>query len=192
MRKVALYSRVSQQAQSVDGQVARLRAYGETLDEEVIEFSDEGVSGARASRPALDAMLDACRRREVGTIVCTALDRIGRSTLNLATLTAELDALDVRLVILGLSLDTGSPAGKALLTMLGLIANFERDICMARIADGVALARSKGVTFGRPRLLDSAQVERARRMRESGQTWRHVAEVLGVSHSTCIKALRAS
>jgi DNA invertase Pin-like site-specific DNA recombinase len=191
MRKIALYSRVSCSTQSVAGQQHRLRMYAKCRDEEVVEFADEGVSGARASRPALDEMLDACRRREVGTIVCTALDRIGRSTLNLAQLAAELEALDVSLVVLGLNLDSSTPTGRLMFSMLSAIAGFERDICKARIADGVALARARGVKFGRPPLLDDKAVARARRMRESGRSWRHCGEVLGVSHSTVIAALRA-
>lgn len=191
-RKLALYVRVSTTGQSVDGQLHKLRAYAEGRDEEVVVFADEGVSGARASRPQLDAMLAACRRREVGTVACTALDRIGRSTLALAQLTAELESLDVSLVILGLSLDSKTPAGKMMLSMLGVIANFERDLIKARIADGVAHARAKGVRFGRPPLLDATAVARARRMRESGRSWRHCGEVLGVSHSTVIAALRGA
>lgn len=190
-RAIALYARVSTNSQSVDGQLHKLRQYADGCDEVVVVFADEGVSGARASRPQLDAMMEACRRREIGTVVCTALDRIGRSTLALAQLAAELEALDVHLVILNLNLDTSTPTGKMMFTMLSAIANFERDLCRARIADGVALARARGVRFGRPPLLDAAQVERARRMRGAGRSWRHCGEVLGVSHSTVIAALRA-
>jgi len=190
-RKIALYSRVSTSGQSVDGQRHRLRQYAAGRDEEAVEFADEGVSGARMSRPEFDRMLDACRRREIGTVVCTALDRCGRSTLGLALLTEELKSLDVSLVILNLALDTASPQGEMMVAMLSAISSFERELIKARIADGVALARARGVKFGRPPLLDSEAVARARRMRESGRSWRHCGEVLGVSHSTVIAALRA-
>ena len=189
-RKIALYSRVSCSSQSVDGQQHRLRQYGETREEEVIEFADEGISGAKMSRPEFDRMLEACRRREISVVVCTALDRCGRSTLGLALLTTELKSLDVSLVILNLALDTSTPQGEMMVAMLAAIATFERELIKARIADGVALARAKGVRFGRPPLLDSGKVERARRMRKAGRSWRHCGEVLGCSHSTVILALR--
>jgi DNA invertase Pin-like site-specific DNA recombinase len=98
-------------------------------------------------------------------VVCTALDRCGRSTLGLAQLTAELKSLDVSLVILNLALDTATPQGEMMVSMLAAISAFERELIKARIADGVALARARGVRFGRPPLLNATAVARARRMR---------------------------
>jgi resolvase-like protein len=97
-----------------------------------LEFVDHGVSGAKASRPALDALLAAARSRKVDILACTKLDRLARSTHHLVTLGKELEALGVDLVVLDQTIDTTTPSGRLLFHVLAAIAEFERDLIRER------------------------------------------------------------
>ena len=191
-KPIAIYARVSTTEQTTEHQLHQLRHYAMSRDVEHIEFIDEGVSGAKDSRPALNKLLAAVRRREVSAVVCTKLDRLARSTRHLCTLAAELEALSVDLVILDMAIDTRSPMGKLLFSILAGVAEFERDLIIDRTKAGMATARRKGKQIGRPRAMSADAVLRARRMRESGQSWRAIGGVLGVSHSTVVAAVRGS
>jgi predicted site-specific integrase-resolvase len=121
-KTVALYARVSTSDQTAAGQLHALRAYGEGREEDAAEFVDEGVSGAKASRPALDEMLAAARRRELSAIVVTKLDRIGRSSLHLAK--AENVLGGVR------PFSLGQWAGKLIVSLSGLLFADNRTIAI--------------------------------------------------------------
>jgi DNA invertase Pin-like site-specific DNA recombinase len=190
-KPLALYARVSTAEQTVDAQLHQLRRYAESWDAEAVEFVDTGVSGAKDSRPGLNDLLAAARRREVGTVVCTKLDRLARSTRHLCNLAAEFEALGVDLVILDLAADTSTPMGKLLFTMLAGVAEFERELIRERVCAGMKAARAKGKKIGRPAALGKTEVARVRRMREAGRSWRHIGRVLGVSHATALAALKS-
>ena len=161
-------------------------------DSDWVEFVDRGVSGAKDSRPALDEMIDAARRREISAVVCTKLDRLARSTRHLCNLAAEFEALDVDLVILDMAVDTSTPMGRLLFSVLAGVAEFERELIRDRTRAGMEAARAKGKRIGRPPLLGKREIARARRMREAGRSLRHIASVLGVSHGTILTVLKAA
>ena len=191
-KPIALYARVSTKDQKPASQLRQLRRYARDRDCETLEFVDRGVSGAKDSRPALDDLLDAARRREVRAVVCTKLDRLARSTRHLCNLAAEFEALGVDLVILDMAADTSTPMGRLLFTVLAGVAEFERELIRERTKAGMEVARSNGKRIGRPPKLGKREIARAHRMRQAGRTLRHIAGVLGVSHGTVLSALKAA
>lgn len=188
--RAALYVRVSTQDQHPDAQLAPLRSYASRGGLEATEYVDHGISGRRRSRPAFDAMLKAARRREVDCIIVARLDRMARSLAHMASIGEELNELGVKLVSLHEALDTSTAMGRAMFGMCGVFAQLEADILRERTHAGLAAARRRGVRLGRPPVLDAESVARARRMREAGQSLRHIARVLDVAHGTVMASLR--
>jgi DNA invertase Pin-like site-specific DNA recombinase len=122
-----------------DNQLVPLRSYAEARGWAVTEFVDHGVSGAKERRPGLDAMLAAARGRKVDVIACVRLDRLARSTHHLLTMARDLEALGVDLVATEQAVDTTTPAGRLLFTVLGAIAEFERGLIRERVLPAFAL-----------------------------------------------------
>ncbi len=190
-RLLGLYARVSTKEQGTEPQLDVLRDYAERRSEPAEEFVDHGVSGRKDQRPALDLILAAARRRELGTIVVTKLDRLARSVRHLTNLVAEFEALGVDLVVIDQGIDTSTPTGKLLFHVLAAIGEFERDLIVDRTKAGMAAARRRGRLPGRPRALDRGQIDRALRLASSGNTVREIAAVLGCSRATAHRAISA-
>jgi DNA invertase Pin-like site-specific DNA recombinase len=150
--RAAIYARVSTPEQTTANQLLELRRYIDARGWPVAqEFVDEGVSGARESRPALDQLMRAAKRRRFDTLVLWRLDRLGRNLRHLILLLDELTSLGVGFVSLGEGIDTSTPAGRLQLHILGAIAEFERNRCVERVRAGMARARAQGKRLGRPR-----------------------------------------
>ena len=129
-------------------QLERCRAYATARGWEVAdEYRDGGESGAKAARPALDRLLAACRRGEVDAVVVAKLDRFGRSNRHLAALLGELDDEAIAFVSVAESVDSSTPSGRFLRTLLSGAAEFERDMILERTAAGL---RSKAEAGGWP------------------------------------------
>lgn len=135
------YARVSSTDQKLDVQLDQLKALG------VDKVYAEKASGADAERMELAALLDYVR--EGDTVVACKLDRIARSTQHLLNIVEKLTAKGVSLKVLNIDLDTSTPTGKLMLTMLGAIATFEREMMLERQADGIAKAKEAGKYTGR-------------------------------------------
>ena len=160
MMQAAIYARVSTADQTCENQLAELRRYVPARGWTATEHVDAGVTGAKDSRPALDAMLADVRRRRVDVVVVWRLDRLGRSLRHLVTVLDEMAALGVAFVSLGESLDTTTPAGKLQLHMIAAFSEFERGRIQERVRAGLARVRAQGKRLGRPRstsLPDAAQ-----------------------------------
>ena len=189
--KLALYARVSTEDQHPDAQLAPLREYAHRRGTETIEFVDRGVSGRRSSRPELDQMLKAARRREVEAVVVVRLDRLARSLAHMAQLGEEFQQLGVELVSLTEGIDTSTPTGRALFGMCGVFAQLEADLIRERTRAGLAAARRRGKKLGRPRAQRSLQLlSRVRRLRRSGRSLSQIASALDVSKSMAAKLVR--
>ena len=187
-RPIALYARVSTAEQNPDAQLIRLRAYAEARGAVALEFTDK-ASGATRKRPALEALLEAARRREVSAVVVVKLDRVARSVAHLAELGEELRTLEVALVVLDQAIDTATPSGRLLFNVLGSIAEFERDLIRERTRDGLEAARRRGSRLGRPPALDKGARERVARLRASGASVRRIAALLEVGVATVAREL---
>ena len=133
------YARVSTTGQSLDAQLAALSACDKVFQEK--------VSGAKDDRPQLMLLLEFVR--EGDSVVVTKLDRLARNTRHLLEIAEFLATKKVTLKIQNLGIDTGTPTGKLMLTMVGAIATFERELMLERQAEGIALAKEKGKYKGR-------------------------------------------
>lgn len=149
-RRAAIYARVSTGGQTTENQLLRLREVAERAGWEVVQEYVETASGAKASRPALDAMIADARRRRFDLIAAVDVSRLGRSLANLAALFEELRQIGCDLYLDREAVDTTTPAGRALLGMASVFAAFERDMTIERTHAGLANARAKGKRLGRP------------------------------------------
>lgn len=170
------YARVSTGQQTLDQQDDALRAAGC-----VKVFSDK-LSGAKADRPGLAGCLD--QLREGDTLVVVALDRLGRSTLQVLSTLQELHARGVVVKSIRESLDFSTPLGQAVATIMSALAEMELALIRERAAAAREAARVRGKQTGRPRVFTKPQAELAKRMRASGEPIAIIAKTLGVSRAS--------
>jgi DNA invertase Pin-like site-specific DNA recombinase len=193
VKKAALYCRVStlNHGQSVDMQLSDLRKLAEQRGFQVVrEYCDEGQSGSKSSRPALDAMLTDAKRGKFQTLLIWKLDRLGRSTAHLIQLLEEYKAWGVELVSFSEGLDFSTTSGRLFYTLISAFAEFERDCIRERVRAGLRAARAKGTRLGRPRVtVDAAQIAL---LRNQGASWATIAKQLGVGEGTVRRAALAS
>ena len=149
--KAAMYARVSTAEQTVENQRLELNRYCEARGWTATEYLDEGVSGAKESRPALDRLLKDARRRRFDVVLCWSLDRLGRSLKHLVGLLDDLHSLGVGVVTLKEGLDWTTPSGRLQAQLLAIIAEFERERIRERVKLGMARAKAQGKPVGRPR-----------------------------------------
>jgi DNA invertase Pin-like site-specific DNA recombinase len=151
----------------------------------VAKFSDAGISGAknREGRPDLDDMLKRAQRRDFDVVMAWAIDRIGRSLVDLLNTIEALKACGVDLYLDQQAIDTTTPAGKLMLQMTGAFAEFERNMIQARIHAGLKRAVAAGKTLGRP-LNDPDAIEKAKRALRKGVGINRTAKLVGLSNGT--------
>jgi DNA invertase Pin-like site-specific DNA recombinase len=183
MTKLIGYARVSTRQQSTDRQEADLLAAGVRRDD---LYVDHGVSGARVSRPQFDRALDALIDGD--TLVITTLDRLGRSTQNMLAFADELRTRGAGLRVLNLGggdVDTATPMGSMMFTIMAALAQMEHEIKRERVTDSIAKRREAGKDLGgRPRRITDSQIRNALRLVESGEPAAQVARDLGMSRAT--------
>ena len=189
--KAALYARVSTtNGQDPTMQTRELKEYCERRGWKIAgEYVDTGISGAREKRPELDRMMADAHRRRFDAVVVWKFDRFARSVSHLLRALETFKALGIEFVSLSEQVDTSTPMGKMVFTVLGAVAELERSLIAERVRAGLRNARAKGKKLGRPR----KAVDRARiaLLRRSGASWRAVAEKLGVSVGTVHAAAQA-
>ena len=145
MKRVGCYLRVSTTDQTVENQRNDLRAYCQARGwDDVIEYSDTGVSGTRERRPGLDRLMSDVKARRVDVVVVAAFDRLGRSVRHLVETLELLRHLDVEFISLREQIDTGSPLGQAVFTIIAAIAQLERSLIVERVRAGLRRARAEG------------------------------------------------
>ena len=190
MTKLIGYARVSTRQQSTDRQEVDLLAAGVRRDD---LYVDNGVSGARASRPDFDRALGALEAGD--TLVITTLDRLGRSTQNMLAFAEELRGRGAGLRVLNLGggdVDTATPMGSMLFTIMAALGQMEHEIKRERIVDSIAKRRDAGKDLGgRPRIITDSQIRNARHLIERGETAAQVARDLGMSRATFYRRKRA-
>ncbi len=187
--RVAVYCRCSTAEQSVDLQRDELREYARTRCLTVVgEYSDAGVSGAKATRPALNRLLEDAHRRKFDAVLVWKLDRLGRSLSHLIRVVDQLGSLQIDLISLGdVGLDTTTSHGKLVFSIMGAVAEFERSLTIERTKAGMQAARRRGKRIGRPRV--HVPVGEARRLLDQGQSLSAVARELGVARTTLHRCL---
>lgn len=186
--RVALYARVSTSDQDSELQLVELRRYAAARSWVVVEeFVDQGVSGSLASRPALDRLRAAARRRDVDAVVVWRFDRFSRSITDLVASLEEFRTLGVAFISIHEQIDTGSPTGRVVFAVVAAMAEFEREILRERVRAGMAHARERGVRLGRPLKLDALEVLR---LHKDGLSVRAIARSVGAAASTVADLLR--
>lgn len=190
MTKLIGYARVSTRQQSTDRQQMDLLAAGVRRDD---IYVDSGVSGARASRPEFDRALGALIAGD--TLVITTLDRLGRSTQNMIAFADELRGRGAGLRVLNLGggdVDTATPMGSMLFTIMAALAQMEHEIKRERVTDSISKRREAGKDLGgRPRRVTDSQIRSAVRLVEGGDPAAQVARDLGMSRATFYRRSRA-
>ncbi|MBC9935502.1 MULTISPECIES: recombinase family protein [unclassified Leucobacter] len=151
-------------------------------------YIDHGVSGAKQSRPGLDAMLDDLQAGE--TVVVYKLDRLGRSTAHVTGLIHDLTERGVFIESVSDGLNSTTPTGRAMLQMLAIFAEMERSFIRERTAAGLAEAKKAGRVGGRKAALDSKQVKQAQALREAGTSVPDISKTMGVSIATVYRVTK--
>lgn len=186
--RTAIYARVSTHDQSSAMQLDELREFVNRRDWTVVEeFIDSGVSGAKESRPAMNRMMADARRRKFDCVLVYRYDRLARSLRHLVNALCEFDSLGINFVSLHESVDTSTAQGRLVFGIFASIAEFERELIRSRVRSGLAAARARGKTLGRPRVaVDSAAVKE---LRAGGKSWASISRELGIARGTLQKSL---
>jgi DNA invertase Pin-like site-specific DNA recombinase len=175
--------------QNPELQLAELREYAGRRGWEISgEYVDEGVSGAKESRPALNRLMVDVHRRRFAVLLVWKIDRFGRSLRHLVNALADLDAAGVAFVSLRDNLDLSTPSGRLMFQVIGAMAEFERALVQERVRAGLRLAKSKGKRLGRPRA--GVNPEQVATLRAAGASWRVVSQQLGIGVGTACRALQ--
>lgn len=186
--RVALYARVSTNAQKTEHQLRRLHEVAALRGWSVVGEYVETISGAAKDRPVFDKMMADARRRRFDTIAAVDVSRLGRSLSGLVSLFEEVRQIGVDLYLDRESMDTSTPAGRAMLGLAGVFAAFERDLLIQRTMAGLATARAKGVRLGRPPASHGI-LDAIRSLREQGVGINTIARELKVGKSTVAKVI---
>ena len=149
--RAALYLRVSTADQKPDLQYDGLRGYAARAGLEVVQdYCDVGVSGRREGRPQLNALMSAARNREIDCVLIWKFDRFARSTRHLLVALEEFNHLGVRFISVQHQVDTHSPMGRAMFTIIGAMAELESALISERVTAGMRAAEARGKHLGRP------------------------------------------
>jgi DNA invertase Pin-like site-specific DNA recombinase len=188
--RVAIYARVStaNNGQDPTMQTRELREYCERRGWTVaVEYVDIGISGTKERRPELDRLMADAHRRRFDVVAVWKFDRMARSVSHLLRALETFNSLGIEFVSLSESLDTATPAGRMVFTVLGAVAELERSLIVERVRAGLRNARAKGRKLGRPRVYVDCTKLRARRA--AGVSWRVIAKEMGVGVPTLYRAM---
>jgi DNA invertase Pin-like site-specific DNA recombinase len=187
--RVGIYARVSTKDQNCELQLRDLRAFCAARKFTVVrEYVDVGESGAKDSRPQLNELMADARKRKLDAVIVWRFDRFARSTKHLLLALEEFCSLGVQFISYQENIDTSTPLGQALFTIVSAVAQLERDLIRERVRAGLRNAKLKGKTLGRPTL--NLDRDRIARLRASGTSIREIAAQLGVSTATVHNVLQ--
>jgi DNA invertase Pin-like site-specific DNA recombinase len=186
-RRAAIYARVSTDSQTVENQIQELRRVAERRGWEIVGevYTDAGISGAkgRTQRPGLDQLLKDASRRKFDVVMAWAIDRLGRSLIDLLGTIQHLEVVGVDLYLDQQSIDTTTPMGRLVFQITGAFAEFERSMIQQRIRAGLKRAVAQGKKLGRPKI-DRELERKARKHLENGLGILKVAKTLGLGTGT--------
>jgi len=188
-KRVALYVRVSTGEQTEDLQVNELTEYAAFRRWQIVEAYSDKMSGAKDRRPALDRLMADAKRGKFDVVAVWRFDRFARSTSHLLRALEEFAALGIDFVSLRESIDTSTPTGKMIFTVLAAVAELERCTIRERVIAGQKAAKRRGVRFGRPTA--EVDTDRALKLRKQGLSWRHISAEVGVPKDTLIRHCEA-
>jgi len=188
-KRAALYLRVSTLDQNPQTQGHDLRCMAQQRNLEIVkEYVDHGVSGTRARRPGLDALMRDARHGQFDIVLVWACDRLARSVKHFLEVLDELSHLNIEFVSFREQLDTGGPLGRAVVTIISVVAELERSLIIERVRAGMRRARLEGRHIGRkPLVIDRAAIFRER---AQGRSLSQIAQTFRISRATPSRVLR--
>jgi len=187
--RVVIYARVSttNHGQDVSLQTRELEQFALARGWRLVDsYLDLGISGTKDKRPELDRLMADAHRRKFDVVIVWKFDRFARSVSHLLRALETFNALGIAFVSLSEQMDTTTPAGKMVFTVLGAVAELERSLIVERVKAGLRNARAKGKTLGRPRkVVDAGRITA---LREQGHSLRAIASELGIGLATLHRA----
>ena len=188
MKRVALYLRVSTLDQHPETQVLDLRQLAVQRGFEIVAEYQDKISGVKAKRPGLDQLMADARRGQFDILLVWAFDRLARSVRHLLEVLDELNHLGIEFISFRESIDTGGPLGRALIVIIGAIAELERNLIIERVRAGMRRAKLEGRRLGRPPL----HVDRDALVRDRGRghSLSQLAKAYGVSRASVARLLQ--
>jgi DNA invertase Pin-like site-specific DNA recombinase len=187
--RTGIYARVSTKDQSCEMQLRDLRAYCATRQLDIVrEYVDVGQSGTKDSRPQLNELMEAARKRKLDAVLVWRFDRFARSTRHLLAALEEFRSLGVGFISYQENIETTTPLGQALFVIIAAIAELERGLIVERVQAGINHARARGKRLGRPRQYVS--VDRITELQASGKSLRQIAAILKIGYGTVRERLQ--
>jgi len=187
-KRAALYSRISTGDQHLETQLLDLRELAKQRGLEIVREYTDVISGAKAKRPGLDQLMSDARRHRFDVVLVSAFDRIARNVRHFLDVLDELNHLGIQFISLRENIDTGGPLGRAMLTIIGAIAELERSLIVERVKAGMRRAKLEGRRVGRaPLNINREQVVEDRR---SGMSLTQVAMKHRISRASVCRLMR--
>ena len=190
MKRAVLYSRISTGDQHLETQLLDLRDLAKQRGLEIVREYTDVISGAKAKRPGLDQLMADARRRRFDVVLVAAFDRIARNVRHFLDVLDELNHIGIQFISLRENIDTGGPLGRAMLTIIGAIAELERSLIVERVKSGMRRAKLEGRRIGRAPL----QVDRVAllRDRKRGLSLNQLAKAHKISKASVCRVLNAA
>jgi DNA invertase Pin-like site-specific DNA recombinase len=190
MKQCAIYARTSTFDQHPESQFIQLREIAAQRGFEVVAtYCDHGISGSKARRPGIDAMMREGRRGRFSVILTAAFDRLARSTRNFLAIIDEAEAANIQIISAREAVDTSTPTGRMFVTMLGCIAEMEKSFIRERVRAGIRRRKLEGLPVGRQPRTDIDR-EAIVSDRLGGMSLTHVAKLYGVSRASVVRWVR--
>ena len=188
--RVAIYGRVSttNHGQDVSLQTRDLEQFAQARGWRLVDsYLDVGISGSKDKRPQLDRLMADAHKRRFDIVIVWRFDRFARSVSHLLRALEAFNALGIAFVSLSEQMDTTTPTGKMIFTVLGAVAELERSLIVERVRAGLRNARAKGKTLGRPRkIVDATKIAA---LRAQGRSWRDIAREVGTNTASARRAV---
>lgn len=190
MKRAVLYLRVSTLDQHPETQLYDLRQLARQRGLEIVHEYTDRISGAKARRPGLDELMADARRGQFDTVLVWACDRLARSVRHFLEVLDELNRLNIEFISFREQLDTGGPLGRAVVVIISVVAELERNLIIERVRAGMRRAKLEGMHIGRrPLQIDAAVVARDR---ARGMSLRDLAKAYRASRTTIGRLLKAA
>ncbi len=188
MKRAALYMRVSTIDQHPETQLHDLRGLAAQRGFQIVQEYTDKISGAKARRPGLDQLLADARRKKFDVVLVWSFDRIARSVRHFLEVLDELNQLQIEFISFRENIDTSGPLGRAMIVIIGAIAELERNLIIERVRAGMRRARLEGRQIGRTPL----EVNRAALLidRERGMSLKDLAKAYGISKASVCRVIK--
>jgi DNA invertase Pin-like site-specific DNA recombinase len=188
-KRVAIYARVSTKEQSVDMQLNDLERYSRERGYEIYKIYQDSISGTKDTRPGLAQMMNDAKKCKFDIVLVWRFDRFARSTKHLVDALYEFRSLGIGFISYQENIDTSSPLGEAIFTIISAMSKLERDIIAERVKGGLRKAKANGKRLGRPKC--KVDTNKVIELRKQNKTIRQIVEELGLSKGTVDRTLKA-